>query len=55
MLKMAEILQLASNLKQCDISNQEGRRKVKVEIEYASAGKMGSIVLLDQSTEQIIC
>ena len=32
-----------------------GNRKVKVEVEYASDERMGSIVIKDLSTDQEIC
>ena len=49
--KLADILQLASNLKKIDIAWQEdARRQVLVEIQYASEDAMGSIVLFDKAT-----
>ena len=35
--KLADILMSASSLKECDINCQQGNRKVKVEIVYATA------------------
>ena len=53
--KLADILQLALNLKKCDISGQEGSRKVNVEVEYANDQGMGSIMLSDRRTREVIC
>ena len=53
--KLADILKSALQLKKCVISYQQGSRKVKAEIEYASEGRMGCIVLSDRKTQQEIC
>ena len=53
--KLADILQLASFLKKCEIGYQLGNRKVKVAIEYASDEAVGSIVISDKATKQVIC
>ena len=53
--KLADILQSASQLKKCNILNQQGSRCVYVEIKYAIQEVVGSIRLLKNATDQEIC
>ena len=39
----------------CNIKGQQGNRKVKVTVEYASDEGLGCIVLKDLATDQEIC
>ena len=50
--KFAEILAIAPVLKECDLYQQQGNRKVKIEVLYATEGSMGAIVILDRGTNQ---
>ena len=52
--KLADILQSARSLKKCDISYHLGSRKINVQIEYANEEGMGSIVLSDRNTNEVI-
>ena len=51
MRKFSDILDIAIKLKKCDISNHQGIRKIKVEMEYATEERMGTIVISDKKTE----
>ena len=52
--KLADILVSARFFKGCSIMDQRGR-KIKVEIEYATAEVMGSIVISDMKSNQVLC
>ena len=43
--KFAEILDIAPVLKKCNISAQRGKRKIWVEVEYATEELLGAIVI----------
>ena len=49
--KFADILAVAPILKECNISEQSGDREVSVEIEYATEGRKGAVVISDMRTE----
>ena len=55
MEKLADILQSAFYLKNVNIFEQRGKRKVKVEIAYASDESIGSIKVKDMKTNEVIC
>ena len=50
MERLADILQQASYLKECNIEDQKGSRKIKVEVEFAYDQDIGSIVLSSLET-----
>ena len=52
--KFADILATAPDLKKCSISYQEGNRKVKIKVEYATEERMGAIVIKDRNNNQEI-
>ena len=53
--KLADILSIASQLTKCDISGQEGSRKVGVQVNYRTIYNMGSIVISNGATgEEIV-
>ena len=51
--KFADILATAPDLKKCSISYQEGNRKVKITVEYATEERMGAIVITDRNNKEI--
>ena len=52
--KLADILAIAPNLTKCDISGQQGSRRVNVAVEYVEEGRMGAVVVKARETGQEI-
>ena len=49
--KLADILAIAPVLEKCYVTGQKGERKVSIEVEYMTEGRMGNIVMRDKQTE----
>ena len=54
MKKLADILAIAPVLKECNIVSQSGNREVYVEVDYATEGNKGAIVINVRSTREEI-
>ena len=52
--KFADILAIAPVLKVCEIEQARDNRKIKVEVQYATEGIKGAIVIFDKNTNQEI-
>ena len=44
-VKLADLLAISANLEECDFREQQGSREIKAEIEYASEGRTGYIII----------